>query len=281
MPDRSLWKEERLSTSPEDRERLLFQEAETPRPARVKYAWNYILCGLLLSITLLALGILIGRSLPSDIKILKCERKWSPIEDEVDNSYHSVHFNGSLMKENIFRLPAGPEVDAAWESLGVNSNQKDRALAVPEGQATKAGFRSSQVQINPKYGGGYPANVEGLHHLHCLNLVRQALYYNVNYYRALGTGAFANNDFIVQHHVSHCLDILRQQLMCTPNTSLLGQVWWDRKAPKAFVDFNTEHKCRNFEAIRAWAEERQLSEEVHKDFLQPPKKKEEIYEEIP
>lgn len=24
------------------------------------------------------------------------------------------------MKENAFRLPAGPEVDAAWETLGVN-----------------------------------------------------------------------------------------------------------------------------------------------------------------
>ncbi|RKF73861.1 hypothetical protein GcC1_087020 [Golovinomyces cichoracearum] len=281
MPDRPLWKEERLSTSPEDRERLLSQEVLTPQSARGKNTWYYVLCSLLLSVSLLALGILIGRNLPPDTKILKCEAKWSPVEDEVDSSYRSVRFNGSLLKENIFRLPASPEVDAAWESLGVNCNQIDRALAVPEGQAAKAGLRSSHVQINPKYGGGYPANVEGLHHLHCLNLVRQALYYNINYYRALGAGAFANNDLILQHHVSHCVDILRQQLMCTPNTSLLGQVWWDRRAPKAFVDFNTEHKCRNFEAIRAWAEERQLSKEVHNDFLQPPKSKEDIYEEIP
>lgn len=51
---------------------------------------------------------------------LERAQKWSPVQVEVDNSYHMVRFNGSLMKENIFRGPAGPETDAAWESLGVN-----------------------------------------------------------------------------------------------------------------------------------------------------------------
>lgn len=158
---------------------------------------------------------------------------------------------------------------------------KDRALAVPQNLAAKAGLQQSQVQINPAYGGGYPANVEGLHHLHCLNLVRQALYYNIDYYRSAGKGAFVNDDFILRHHVSHCLDIIRQQLMCTPNTALLGQIWWDRTAPKAFVDFNTEHRCRNYDAIRDWAEKRQLPIKVPSDFLQPPKSKNDIYEELP
>jgi hypothetical protein len=34
--------------------------------------------------------------------------------------YHRQRFNGSLLKENVFRQDAGPEVDAAWESIGVN-----------------------------------------------------------------------------------------------------------------------------------------------------------------
>ncbi len=46
----------------------------------------------------------------------------APILKDVDNSYHSVRFNGSFMKENVFRQIAGPEVDAAWESVGVNCN---------------------------------------------------------------------------------------------------------------------------------------------------------------
>jgi hypothetical protein len=39
---------------------------------------------------------------------------------------------------------------------------------VPEAEAAQSGLTPDQVKINPKYGGGYPANVEGLHHLHCL-----------------------------------------------------------------------------------------------------------------
>lgn len=137
------------------------------------------------------------------------------------------------------------------------------------------------MKINPKYGGGFPANVEGLHHLHCLNLLRQALYYNVDYYRAKGTGAFLNEEHIVKAHVSHCLDIIRQQLMCMPDTGVLGQVWWDKSFPKAFVDFNTKHKCKNFDAIREWAKERQLPEHVADDFLLPPEVGDLIYDEMP
>ena len=44
----------------------------------------------------------------------------APILKEVDTSLHAVRFNGSFMKENAFRLDAGPEVDAAWDSIGVN-----------------------------------------------------------------------------------------------------------------------------------------------------------------
>lgn len=47
------------------------------------------------------------------------------------------------------------------------------------------------------------------------------------------------------------------------------------------VDFNTEHKCKNFDAIREWAKERQLPESVQEDFLQPPQMGDRIFEEIP
>lgn len=283
MNNSSSWKDEYTSETTSDQEYLLAEENErgvlTSSTNRGSFSLLKPLCSVLLSIILIGFGILIGRSLPTDSLDTIClnhEQKWSPIQ-ELGNSRTLIQFNGSFLKENVFRLPASPEVDAAWESLGVNY----RAVTVPPILAEKAGLKPSQVQINPAYGGGYPANVEGLHHLHCLNLVRQALYYNIDYYRSAGKGAFVNNDHIVRLHVSHCLDILRQQLMCSPNTALLGQIWWDRKAPKAFVDFNTEHKCRNYDTIREWAKKRQLPKNVPSDFLQPPQSVEEIYDELP
>jgi hypothetical protein len=69
--------------------------------------------------------------------------------------------------------------------------------------------------------------------------------------------------------------------MCSVDIGMLGQIWWDPKEPKPFVDFNTKHVCRNFEEIRKWAEERQLPEEVPYDFLEPPKEGAWIHDSIP
>ena len=44
----------------------------------------------------------------------------APLLNDVNIQYSSIPFNGSFMKENIYRLKGAPEVDAAWEALGVN-----------------------------------------------------------------------------------------------------------------------------------------------------------------
>jgi hypothetical protein len=121
------------------------------------------------------------------------------------------------MMTNPFRLDAGPEVDAAWKSLGVDcklfyfSNSvlcnmltlfPDRAARVPFDVAAQSGLAPDQVKIKEKYGGGYPANVEGLHHLHCLNLLRKSLAWNFEHYREEGLGPFSNDANILKHHVS-------------------------------------------------------------------------------
>jgi Mycotoxin biosynthesis protein UstYa len=43
----------------------------------------------------------------------------APILDNVDISYHVEEFDGRFVKESIYRQVGSPEVDAAWESLGV------------------------------------------------------------------------------------------------------------------------------------------------------------------
>ena len=67
--------------------------------------------------------------------------------------------------------------------------------------------------------------------------------------------------------------------MCTVDTGVLGQVWVYPEHPEPFVDFNTKHTCKNFEAIRAWAEVRQLPEKTPADFLEGPSG--DIWSEIP
>lgn len=84
--------------------------------------------------------------------------------------------------------------------------------------------------------------------------------------------------------LAHCLDIIRQQLMCTVDMGVMGQVWVheaEANHSRPFVDFNTLHVCRDFEAARIWAEAHQVEEQVAKDFLQPPDKGMQIYTAIP
>ena len=47
--------------------------------------------------------------------------------------------------------------------------------------------------------------------------------------------------------------------MCHVDTGVLGQVWYDKKDPNAFPDFNTKHTCKNYDDIRKWAKSLQVS----------------------
>lgn len=69
--------------------------------------------------------------------------------------------------------------------------------------------------------------------------------------------------------------------MCTLDVGVFGQVWLYPENPEPFVDFNTQHRCRNFEQIRQWAEKHQLPMKVPSDYLQPPKEEDRIYTEMP
>lgn len=73
--------------------------------------------------------------------------------------------------------------------------------------------------------------------------------------------------------------------MCVMDVGVLGQVWYQPpgKPLQAFVDFNTVHTCRNFDAIRDWAEKHQLPdvEDTPADFLVLPKEGDRIYHEVP
>jgi len=44
---------------------------------------------------------------------------YSPVLNEVDKKYSTTYFNGSFMQEMVYRQLGSPEVDAAWQALGI------------------------------------------------------------------------------------------------------------------------------------------------------------------
>jgi len=82
-----------------------------------------------------------------------------------------------------------------------------------------------------------------------------------------------NDEPILQRHVTHCLDTVRQILMCNVDTGVLGQVWWNPSKPAAFPDFNTIHQCKNYDDVRKWADAHQIefeADDTPHDFLKKP-----------
>lgn len=57
---------------------------------------------------------------PSDVAINSIDMIEAPVPKEVPIKYETKSFNGSFMGEDVYRQGAGPEVDKAWEALGVD-----------------------------------------------------------------------------------------------------------------------------------------------------------------
>lgn len=61
-------------------------------------------------------------------------------------------------------------------------------------------------------------------------------------------------------HISHCLDALREAVMCTSDISVITWKWND-KANKALGHGDILHSCRSFDAIRNWSMENRATVE--------------------
>ena len=66
----------------------------------------------------------------------------------------------------------------------------------------------------------------------------------------------------------HCVDILRQVVMCTADVTLITGVWVEGY-PRLSADFNTQHKCRDYEALIEWNREQANRPESYAHLRKP------------
>jgi hypothetical protein len=70
--------------------------------------------------------------------------------------------------------------------------------------------------------------------------------------------------------------------MCSMDIGVFGSYWVQNGTHlRPFVDFNTKHVCRNFEAIRDWAKVRQIREDSPADLMEEPGEDVKILDEFP
>ena len=58
-------------------------------------------------------------------------------------------------------------------------------------------------------------------------------------------------------HLEHCIDSLRQSLMCSVDVTPIPWVWWEQdQEAKAVAEI--AHTCRNFDDVKDWAKQNQV-----------------------
>ncbi|PPR03482.1 hypothetical protein CVT26_007888 [Gymnopilus dilepis] len=131
------------------------------------------------------------------------------------------------------------EADRAWGDLYNHTLMK-----IPRSEAILLPNKTYPIKDEPGY---YLGGLDVFHQLHCLNNVR----------RALHRDRYADDTDLDDEHVSHCIDTIRQSLMCNADTSV--NVWQWSNEVSAVVGYSTQaHSCKNFDKLREWARSRRV-----------------------
>ncbi|RWA04534.1 hypothetical protein EKO27_g10570 [Xylaria grammica] len=135
----------------------------------------------------------------------------------------SMFYNETILIDKMERLV---ELSSDDRGIVVIDDWKEHSLPPPR-------------PVNPKTVGG-PDETKSTytiaywHHVHCIASVAK-LYHNAR----SGTGKPEDDD----EHMVHCLEVLRNAVMCLADTTPEDGVnWWE----------NT-HQCRDYQQLRSWA----------------------------
>ncbi|OJJ42007.1 hypothetical protein ASPZODRAFT_2129235 [Penicilliopsis zonata CBS 506.65] len=165
---------------------------------------------------------------------------FSPAQQEI--SYRTVVFtSGFGSGRTIYQGPPSPERDAAWNELygfGVSR--------IPKSDAAQLVNRTVPIPDDPGY---YVVSLNVFHQLHCLNMLRKRIWSKEDFP--------ADHELMGMEHIEHCIDALRQSLMCSADITPLPWAW-DAVAHQAKEVAETAHTCRDFDRIRQWAIDRRI-----------------------
>jgi hypothetical protein len=73
---------------------------------------------------------------------------------------------------------------------------------------------------------------------------------------------------IMEHHFEHCVDVLRQQLMCTADPGMVTFRWVEGISGP-YPEFKTKHVCRDYEALLGWGEGRKAEPKFMEEYGWP------------
>ncbi|KAI1821802.1 hypothetical protein F4861DRAFT_541578 [Xylaria intraflava] len=252
------------------KEELIIPPRRSPWRTRLRILFEAVL--LFASFTALAITGVNYKSLHT--RQQECGRllgQWLP-DAEQGVEYEVQRFRGSFGLQTPW-TGIGPEVDAAWDNItdspvgGAIGITKEQWEAVNE-------YHDYPVLLDKDHGTGqYLASLDVFHQLHCVDLLRKALHRE---YYDQHEGSFAGApESVVNGHLEHCVETLRQTLMCHGDISLLTYNWVEGRS-MPHPNFNTVHTCKKWDKIIEWNQKRDVTVEwvdgVGQKVISPPLK---------
>ncbi|KAF2973163.1 hypothetical protein GQX73_g292 [Xylaria multiplex] len=182
---------------------------------------------------------------------------YSPVNDAVTpHPYVHKVFNGSLWHQTPWTGPPTEAVEKAWYDI-----MKYGMISVTKEDIEKIHHPDWSAQFPAESGGGYIAATIGTHQLHCLHYIWQDHYME---YFPKTQDKKQRVPELYERHYEHCVDYIRQSLMCQFDTGIIPYNWvLDHQNPTP--NANTHHKCVDWTALQNWLEKRAV--EVPENFV--------------
>ncbi|CAD6585149.1 MAG: hypothetical protein ASARMPRED_002025 [Alectoria sarmentosa] len=171
----------------------------------------------------------------------------TPVLSLVNEGHQTLHFNNS---DHTFRGPPSESVSEAWDRL-----TEIYPFSIPSRETLEniGADPDTSVELPAEYGGGYEGILGMTHQLHCIKNLWQYSYYD---YFQTRNSLFADPPEAIHGHLDHCADLVRQNILCQADVSIITFDWVKgRKHPQPH--YGNPKECRNYEDILAWAVENQ------------------------
>ncbi|KAK4040643.1 hypothetical protein C8A01DRAFT_15489 [Parachaetomium inaequale] len=151
-----------------------------------------------------------------------------------------------------------PELDEAWHEL------LDATLIRYSGDELRRANNATSVRHKD---GGFVGGLGISHSLHCLKRIKQ--YIHPQYYY----GHEEQNWDELYSHVDHCLESLRQEVLCSADVNVYTLKWTRHSRFKPTVKVPQPHACVDWAALHGWMKGRAARLD---DMVGPP---ESLYED--
>ncbi|KAI0413809.1 hypothetical protein F5X98DRAFT_390409 [Xylaria grammica] len=197
---------------------------------------------------------------------------WSPIREFVQYEVRDRDTHGHQKVQKYAGRPT-EEKDKAWDHL---IKREPLATIWPQIgiNAVSAAYFNATLQdleragesldnVTELTGGGYLASIGVFHELHCVRQLRFYIY-KERYYPNLSD----SDTRYLQIHLDHCIETLREAVMCNGNTALISFYWDNPNSSQPAAQSNARSKCALWDSIERWGYSRMVS--TSPDFQRPP-----------